>query len=279
MRLAWFAAGNSHQIFASRGDGWVSLSAIPEYAGTVRLGDLAGGQRTRELETLFDSSSADHRTDVRLDAAATIVGGGQDVWGAGLNYRGHSEDLAAKQPTSGPGSYLRPHNCLIDNGQPIELPAQSARVTGEAELGLIIGTECKNVRRDDWRSVVVGVTAVLDMTAEDAVRENPRYIPWSKGFDTFCSVGPQLVTLDEFTGPDLESVRVSTVRNGEIIASAHVCDMLYDLGFLVEHFTAGRTLSPGTVICTGTPGAAVLSRGDSIKAVVEGIGTLAHTVI
>src|SRR5699024_7663064 len=98
----------------------------------------------------------------------------------------------------GPGSYLRPGSCLIDNGQDIELPPQSERVTAEAELGLVIGVECKNVGRDEWRSVVAGVTTVLDMTAEDIIRENPRYIPWAKGFDTFCSVGPQLVTMDEF---------------------------------------------------------------------------------
>jgi 2-keto-4-pentenoate hydratase/2-oxohepta-3-ene-1,7-dioic acid hydratase in catechol pathway len=191
---------------------------------------------------------------------------------------GHARDLNAEQPASGPGSYLRPGNCLIGNGQQIELPSQSKRVTAEAELGLIIGSECKNVGRGAWRSVVAGVTAVIDMTAEDVIRENPRYIPWAKGFDTFCSVGPQLVTLDEFDEPDLGSVRVSTIRNGEVVASALVSDMKYDLGYLVEYFTAGRTLSPGTVICTGTPGAAVISSGDSIKSVVENVGTLAHTV-
>lgn len=278
MRLARFTTGDGYRIVASHGGVWVPLSGIAEYEAPTRLTDLVGENRRTELAALVGALAAADLTDVRLDNAAAIVGDGDDVWGAGLNYRGHCDDLEAEQPASGPGSYLRPSSCLIGNGQDIELPSQSKRVTAEAELGLVIGTECKNVRRDAWPSVVAGVTAVLDMTAEDVVRENPRYIPWAKGFDTFCSVGPQLVTMDEFEEPGLGSVRVSTVRNGETIASALVSDMRYDLGYLVEYFTAGRTLAPGTVICTGTPGAAVISPGDSIRAVVEGVGTLAHMV-
>lgn len=277
MRLAQFETADGFQIFAGHDGSWVPLAGIKGYKAPARITDLLDGSRQRELATLLDSQPAAVWTDVQLDDAATILDGG-DIWGAGLNYVGHSRDLSAEQPGSGPGSYLRPGNCLIGNGQQIELPSQSKRVTAEAELGLIIGAECKNVRRDAWRSVVAGVTAVLDLTAEDVIRENPRYIPWAKGFDTFCSVGPQLVTLDEFDDPDLESVRVSTIRNGEIVASALVSGMKYDLGYLVEYFTAGRTLSPGTVICTGTPGAAVISSGDSIKSVVEKVGTLTHTV-
>ncbi|MBD3931839.1 fumarylacetoacetate hydrolase family protein [Streptomyces chumphonensis] len=241
------------------------------------MADLLSASRRREIAALLDSRSDVEPADVLLEHAATIVDAG-DIWGAGLNYRGHSQDLNTQQPSSGPGSYLRPGNCLIGNGQPIELPSQSRRVTAEAELGLVIGTECKNVRRDEWRSVVVGVTAVLDMTAEDVIRENPRYIPWAKGFDTFCSVGPQLVTLDEFDDTALRAIQVSTVRNGEVVSSAPVSDMKYDPGYLVEYFTAGRTFTPGTVICTGTPGAAVINSGDSITSVVDGVGTLSHTV-
>ncbi|MGA5700607.1 fumarylacetoacetate hydrolase family protein [Peterkaempfera bronchialis] len=277
VRIARFDAGSGYQIHAGQDGSWAPLSAFEGYKAPTRIADLLDDARRSELAALLASRSVERLTDVRLDGAATIADGG-DIWGAGLNYRGHSEDLNTQQPASGPGSYLRPSSCLIGNGQQINLPSQSKRVTAEAELGLVIGSECKNVSRADWRSVVVGVTAVLDMTAEDVIRENPRYIPWAKGFDTFCSIGPQLVTLDEFDDAALQGIRVSTVRNGEVISSALVSAMKYDLGYLVEYFTAGRTLVPGTVICTGTPGAAVISPGDSIKAVVEGVGTLVHTV-
>ncbi|QNP67662.1 fumarylacetoacetate hydrolase family protein [Streptomyces genisteinicus] len=264
-------------MLASHRGGWTPVSGITGHEGPIRLVDLLDASRRRDLEALLESRPAPEPVDVRLDEAATVVEDG-DIWGAGLNYRGHSQDLQAQQPSSGPGSYLRPRSCLISNGGTIELPSRSRRVTAEAELGLVIGARCKDVRRDEWRSVVAGVTAVLDMTAEDAIRENPRYIPWAKGFDTFCSVGPQIVTLDEFDDDALGAVRVSTVRNGEVVASAPVSDMKYDLGYLVEYFTAGRTFMPGTVICTGTPGAAEISPGDRVTAVVEGVGTLVHTV-
>lgn len=274
MRFVRLKNGDGVERYASAdGARWTRLIGLP--AG-VRLVDLAGPEGLAELVVprLADSAA---EAEVDLDRAATIVDGG-DIWGAGLNYLGHSKDLGVDQPTSAPGSYLRPNSCLIDNSGTIELPQQSKRVTAEAELGLVIGVTCKNVARSEWRDVVVGVTAVLDLTAEDAIRENPRHIPWSKGFDTFCSIGPQLLTLDEFDDDRLRSLTVSTVRNGEVIASAPVSGMRYDLGRLVEHFTAGRTFTPGTVICTGTPGAAVISPGDRIEAVVDGVGTLRHSV-
>ncbi len=216
--------------------------------------------------------------EVDLTKATSIIAPQANIWGAGLNFNTHASDLEAQQPISGPGSYLRPNSCLINNSEDIVLPNQSKRVTAEAELGLVIGKSCKNVPRNKWTEVVAALTTVLDMTAEDVIRENPRYIPWAKGFDTFCSIGPQLVTLDELKPSEIEQLRISTIRNGETIASAQVSQMRYDLGYLVEYFTAGRTLSPGTVICTGTPGAAVIRPGDVIEAYVEKVGHLSHQV-
>lgn len=260
-------------------DQWFALSDVPGYTGVSRIGDLLGEAPSRELTDALERHAAT-LTPVRPDPdlAPTVVDRGADIWGAGLNYRRHSQDLESAQPRSGPGSYLRPANCLIGNGDHIELPAQSQRVTAEAELGLVIKTTCKNVERADWRSVVGGVTAVLDMTAEDVIRENPRHIPWAKGFDTFCSVGPVLITLDEFGDDDLASLRIATVRNRETVAAATPADMKFGLDRLVEYFSAGRTLDAGTVICTGTPGAAVIHAGDTVEAVVQDVGALTHPV-
>ncbi|MFV0131187.1 fumarylacetoacetate hydrolase family protein [Streptomyces sp. HMX112] len=270
---------DGRDIAVAHHDRWLPLTGLPGYEDVTRISDITGERGLRGLAETIERRGEDLTpVDPDLSAAATVLDHGTDIWGAGLNYRRHSDDLDSEQPASGPGSYLRPANCLIGNGGHIELPTQSKRVTAEAELGLIIGTACKNVARDDWRSVVAGVTAVLDMTAEDVIRENPRYIPWAKGFDTFCSVGPVLVTLDEFGDDALRSLRIATVRNGETVASATPADMKYDLGYLVEYFTAGRTLRPGTVICTGTPGATVISPGDTVQAVVEHVGTLTHPV-
>lgn len=254
---------------------WKELSNGYE---STPLFKLANAARKDGDNAILQHVKGDFMSADFLRSAATVAGDGGDIWGAGLNYVGHARDLEATQPESGPGSYLRPHGCLIANGDDIVLPPHSARITAEAELGLIIGRKCKDVPREAWRSVVVGLTAVLDMTAEDVIRENPRYIPWAKGFDTFCSVGPALVPLAAFNDSDIADLRVSTVRNGETVATAPVSDMRYDLGFLVAHFSAGRTLAPGTVICTGTPGAAVISDGDTVEALVESIGHLTHHV-
>nr|WP_145489404.1 MULTISPECIES: fumarylacetoacetate hydrolase family protein [Streptomyces] len=268
-----------HGIALHHRDQWFDLSDIPGQADRTRIADLLGETESQELTRSLERNADAHLpAPPDLDLAPAVVDPGADIWGAGLNYRRHSQDLASEQPRSGPGSYLRPANCLIGNGDHIELPRQSRRVTAEAELGLVIKTTCKNVDRADWRSVVAGVTAVLDMTAEDVIRENPRHIPWAKGFDTFCSVGPVLVTLDEFGDDDLTALRIATVRNGETIAAATPADMKFGLDRLVEYFSAGRTLEAGTVICTGTPGAAVIDAGDTVQAVVQDVGTLTHPV-
>lgn len=216
--------------------------------------------------------------NIDLAHAPTMADRNLPIWGAGLNYYGHSADLATTQPTDGPGSYLRPATCLIDNGVTIELPSQSNRVTAEAELGLVLARTSKNVDRADWRSAVAAVTVVLDLTAEDAIRRNARHIPWAKGFDSFCSVGPVLLALSDLSDEQLTSLTISTRLNGKNVATASVADMKYDCGFLVEYFTAGRTLPAGTVICTGTPGAAPLSDGDVVSATIDGLGELSHPV-
>lgn len=272
-------AGTESLLASFEHDTWVSLDDIEGLKGVSRVADVVGSQQLSDLTKFSESLVAERNTtSVDLTQAATIADRDADIWGAGLNYLRHSKDLETPQPRSGPGSYLRPTSCLVGNGQYIELPTQSSRVTAEAELGLVVGLECKNVARADWRGVIAGVTSVLDMTAEDVIREDPRYIPWAKGFDTFCSIGPVLVTLDEFDDDALNSLQISTIRNGEVVASATPSSMKYDLGYLVEYFTAGRTIRPGTIICTGTPGAAVIKPGDVITGTVEQVGTLTHAV-
>ncbi len=263
-------------VASEDGQSWISLSDTYESMPILSLLDNVDKETIKEI---IKNKGGVEISSEFLNCAPTVAGDHCDIWGAGLNYRVHANDLEVEQPTSGPGSYFRPNGCLISNGDDIVLPTQSHRVTAEAELGLVIGKKCKNVAKEDWRSVVSAVTTVLDITAEDVIRENPRYIPWAKGFDTFCSIGPTLVPLDRFTDDTIGQLRVSTIRNGQTIATALVSDMRYDLGYLVSHFSAGRTLHAGTIICTGTPGAAVIKDGDTVEAVVESVGHLSHEVI
>ncbi|RKN62817.1 fumarylacetoacetate hydrolase family protein [Streptomyces klenkii] len=199
------------------------------------------------------------------------------IWGAGLNFLAHAKDLEATQDDF-PGSYNRPYTCVIANGDAIRIPRQSSRVTAEAELGVVLGKTCKNVSAEDAFDYVLGFTTSLDMTDEGALRQNLRYIAWSKGFDTFASIGPSLILRDQEQFEDLKDIRITTYRNDEIVASNTVSNMKYSIGRLIEYFSAGRTLPAGTVISTGTPGAAVVSPGDTIRAEVSGLDVLEHPV-
>lgn len=273
MKIAHFHDGSSN-FFCINQNEYRWLRMHDSYTWETILSNCMTPEGRRFL--LDNSSGASVR--LSLSNALPISVNSADIWGAGLNYLGHSADLGVNQPSGGPGSYLRPRNSVMRNGQTIHLPSQSNRVTAEAELGLVIGRQAKNVRAKEWRSVVAGFTAVLDLTAEDAIRENPRHIPWAKGFDTFCSIGPQLVTLDEFEECEVDDIQVSTIRNDEVVASAGISKMKYGIGRLVEYFSSGRTLAPGTVICTGTPGAAPISVGDEVIASVSQVGVLSHQV-
>ncbi|MFI0717019.1 fumarylacetoacetate hydrolase family protein [Streptomyces inhibens] len=194
----------------------------------------------------------------------------------GLNYRRHADDLEVQQPKGAPGSYLRPNSTVIGYGDEILLPSQSERITVEAELGLVIGSTCRDVSADDAESVILGYTTVLGMTAEDVIRINPRHIPWSKAFDTFCSLGPWVVTPDEI--PELSAVRISAVINGRTIWSNAVSAMMCDPHWFVGYFSGSMVLETGSVIATHTPGAGVVQDGDVVEALVEGVGMLRNRV-
>ena len=218
-------------------------------------------------------------TDQTVRNAKCVIGSEGIVWGAGLNYKTHSNDLDTLQPNSAPGSYLRPRNSLINNGEPIVIPSQSSRVTGEAEIGIVIGKSIKNQPLDKWTGNVAGLTTVLDMTAEDVIRENPRHIPWAKGFDSFCSLGPVVVSLDEFTSDSLEQLLVETRTDDGSIRTGVSSSMKYGMPFLVNYFSQGRTIPAGSVICTGTPGALALEDGMTVSASVSNVGRLTHPVV
>jgi 2-keto-4-pentenoate hydratase/2-oxohepta-3-ene-1,7-dioic acid hydratase in catechol pathway len=119
------------------------------------------------------------------------------IWGVGLNYVEHAGDLSESAPADKPASFMRPDTTIIGPGEEIVLPDQSERVTAEAQLALVIGREAKDVPEEDAPSVVAGFTTVLDMTAEDILKRNSRYLTRAKSFDTFFSFGPELVTPDE----------------------------------------------------------------------------------
>ncbi len=198
------------------------------------------------------------------------------IWGIGLNYRAHAQDLSEKAPQDEPASFMKPDTTIIGYMDPIQIPLQSQRTTAEAELGVVIGRRCKDVARENWMDVVAGFTTILDMTAEDILRKNPRFLTRSKSFDTFFSFGPVLVTPDEID--DVSSLRVSTVINGTVQATNTVANMTFPPDFLVSFHSKVMTMVPGDVISTGTPGAVPISQGDVVECRIDGFDRLANPV-
>jgi 2-keto-4-pentenoate hydratase/2-oxohepta-3-ene-1,7-dioic acid hydratase in catechol pathway len=235
------------------------------------LQDWLSGLSDSEQEELFSEAIPLERVEY-----APPYRRPRKIWGIGLNYVEHATDLAEVSPSEEPASFMKPDTTIIGPGDEILIPRQSQRTTAEAELGVIIGREAKNVSEDEAPSVVAGLTTVIDMTAEDILEKNPRFLTRSKSFDTFFSFGPQVVTLDEVER--VEDLEVSTIINGQLHRKNTVSNMTFSPWFLVSFHSRVMTLLPGDIISTGTPGAAIIRNGDEVRCEISGFETLSNPV-
>ena len=197
------------------------------------------------------------------------------IWGIGLNYVEHATDLKVRPPEE-PASFMRPSTTIIGHGDTIVLPKQSQRVTAEAELAVIIGRRCKDISVDEVPAVLLGFTTVLDMTAEDILQRNPRFLTRAKSFDTFFGFGPWILTPSEVR--ELPATRIATVLNGRPERANVVGNMAFPPYELVAFHSHVMTLLPGDIISTGTPGAVVIRFGDIVRCEVDGIPALENRV-
>ena len=219
------------------------------------------------------------QTPFKLDAGSVRYGPlyrhPRKILGIGLNYRDHAADLNAPYPTE-PASFMKCDNTIIGPADPIVLPSQSERVTAEAEIGVIIGRTCRFVSESDAPAYIAGYCLILDMTAEDILQKNPRFLTRSKNFDTFFSFGPELITPDEVA--DVLKVKVGTWNNGKLHRENEVANMAFPPFYLVSFHSHVATMYPGDIISTGTPGAVVIRDGDVAECRIEGLGRLANPV-
>ena len=205
----------------------------------------------------------------------------------GLNYREHAMETGAPIPEV-PVVFFKNPGAVQDPRGAIVLPRwlRSNRVDYEAELAVVIGRVCKNVRREEAMEYVLGFTCANDVSARDWQKEGGGG-QWSRGksFDTFCPLGPVVVTPDELG--ELGGLRISTRVNGELLQESHLGDMIFDVPTLIEFLSGSTTLLPGTVILTGTPAGVGMARkpprwlevGDEVKVEIEKIGTLTNSVV
>ncbi len=263
-------------------------AAVVTDAGVVpvsRINSHHGLSWAAELLTLIEQGLTPallrdaERTPGALDPAAVEYGPPyrrpRKIWGIGLNYRDHASDLQAPFPAE-PASFMKGDHTIIGPGESIILPPQSERVTAEAELGVIIGKHCRFVSEEQAPNYVAGYCLITDMTAEDILQKNPRFLTRSKNFDTFFSFGPELVTRDEVL--DVLQLRVGTYKNGAVHRENTVASMAFSPNYLVSFHSQVMTLYPGDIISTGTPGAVVIQHGDVAECRIEGLGQLKNPV-
>jgi 2-keto-4-pentenoate hydratase/2-oxohepta-3-ene-1,7-dioic acid hydratase in catechol pathway len=192
----------------------------------------------------------------------------------GRNYREHAEELGHEVPKE-PLLFLKATSALLAPGGTVRRPKISERVDHEGELGVVIGKTCYQPGVDeDIRPYILGYTCVNDVTARDLQNKDGQWSR-SKGFDTFCPVGP-LVTdeIDPWAG-----IEVETRVNGTVRQQGNTRDLIFPLDVLIRHIAQAMTLFPGDLIPTGTPsGVGPLVAGDIVEVSVEGVGTLRNTV-
>ena len=198
------------------------------------------------------------------------------IFGIGLNYVDHAGDIGAAAPTGFPGSFFKMADTLIGPNDEIHLPKlkEAQKTTAEAELGIIMGKDCRDVSEENWQDAIVGYTTILDMTEEsilkgnDYVSGNPRYLTIVKNFPTFFSFGPELVTPDEV--PDVLALEVQSVCNGQVYAKNVVANMTHRPARLVSLHSSIQGWYAGDVLSTGTPRAFHIQDGDIAECRIVG---------
>jgi 2-keto-4-pentenoate hydratase/2-oxohepta-3-ene-1,7-dioic acid hydratase in catechol pathway len=193
----------------------------------------------------------------------------------GRNYREHAAELGHEVPKE-PLIFLKPPSALLNPGEKIIRPRISSRVDHEGELGVVIGKKCRHVRPDeDVREYILGYTCVNDVTARDLQNKDGQWSR-SKGFDTFCPVGP--IVRDEID--PWAGVGVETRVNGAIRQQGNTRDFIFPLDVVIRHIAQAMTLLPGDLIATGTPsGVSPMFAGDVVEVTVQGVGTLRNPVV
>jgi len=198
------------------------------------------------------------------------------IFGIGLNYVDHAGDIGSAAPKGFAGSFFKMADTLIGPNDEIQLPKlkEAQRTTAEAELGIIMGKDCRDVSLENWQDAIVGYTTILDMTEEsilkgnDYVSGNPRYLTIVKNFPTFFSFGPQLITADEV--PDVLKLEIQSICNGEIKAKNVVSNMTHKPDRLVSIHSSIMGWFAGDVLSTGTPRAFPINDGDVAECRIYG---------
>jgi len=191
----------------------------------------------------------------------------------GLNYSDHAEETDSEIPER-PLLFLKAPNTLAAHGDTVGLPEHIDRIDHEAEVGVVIDKQCRNVDAADAEEVIAGYTCVNDLSNRDDQRQEKNWVR-GKSFDNAAPIGPVVATPEHVP----EDATVSLSVNGERKQESSIDNLIFPVNELIAEITDLVTLEPGDVIATGTPaGVSPLTDGDSVEVTVEGVGTLEHDV-
>jgi 2-keto-4-pentenoate hydratase/2-oxohepta-3-ene-1,7-dioic acid hydratase in catechol pathway len=205
------------------------------------------------------------------------------IWGVGLNYRDHAAETGRPLPDA-PTLFVKSPSAVIGDGDPIVIPAHVTQPDYEGELAVVIGERARDVPVERALDVVAGVTVAHDVSSRDHQFTTGQW-SWSKSFDTFCPLGPELVSLDEI---DLAAgLALETRVSGEVLQASNTSELVFTVPQLIAWISQGCTLEPGDVILTGTPGGVGAARtpprwlvdGDVVEVSIAGVGTLSNPVV
>ena len=216
----------------------------------------------------------------------------RNVWCVGRNYHAHAKELQTSvfkdndaNPEAWPIVFTKVPECVVGPFDKVTLPgaAISEQIDYEAELAVVIGKGGKNISRADAMGHVFGYTVVNDVTARDVQMRHQQW-DMGKSFDTFCPMGPWIVTADQLDGT---RTRVRCWVNGELRQDGPTENLIFDIPTLIETISRGITLYPGDVIATGTPAGVglgmkpprFLAAGDVVRVEIDGIGAIENQFI
>ena len=204
-----------------------------------------------------------------------------NIFALGLNYREHAMETNAEIPNA-PLIFIKATTSLTAHRQTIFLPKPApSEVDYEAELVIVIGKKCRNIRLEEAAEYIFGYTCGNDVSARDCQKRIDKQWARAKSFDTFAPTGPVIET-----ELDPGNLKIRSILNGEVMQDSTTADLIFSVPRIVSYFSQNFTLLPGTLIFTGTPpgvGAArtpprFLQPGDKIEIEVQGIGKLVNTV-
>jgi 2-keto-4-pentenoate hydratase/2-oxohepta-3-ene-1,7-dioic acid hydratase in catechol pathway len=281
MRLVSFADHGQARLGVVWPDGSI-VSATDLGAATTMEALIAGGDAA--LAAIRGALAAAPRVptkdpgDVQLLAPVTRPG---KVVAVGLNYHDHAAEGGRAAPAE-PMLFAKFPTSVVGPGAAVEWdPALTASVDLEAELGVVIGRTARRVPATDALSYVFGYTCINDVSARDLQTRDGQFVR-AKSLDTFCPMGPVLVTTDEIPDPQVLAIR--SYVGDRVVQDSTTSDMIFDVATLVAHCSRAFTLEPGDVIATGTPSGVLVFRdpperlhdGDVMTVEIERIGRLVN---